>query len=931
MSIQLSVYPQNYDGILNPIAAPQTEFIPNTNIVFPYDMVSSVTTMGNPVILDAFSVNPPSTNGWLSFTTDFDGIPYQVTANNHILLSSGQCQGGTSPFTTSAGAYYALSNLTVGIAYFFTADIIDEYDGTGTITISIWNGNTNITSVDYTNTLGALSLSWTAQSVNDVVVISYVNVNIATCDASKIDNVSVMNALAPPIPPTNFSSGEVICDLYEDEDLPLTLSVDEFKNVAEKVQSYSKAFNLPETKRNKRIFNQLFEITRSDDGIIFNAYRKTKCKLQQDGFTLFEGFLRLLDVSEKLGEVSYNVNLYSETIALADTLKELTIGDIGFNELTHEYNTSNIKKSWFNAGGGTGIPYTNPNTSGFRDDHATLKYPFVNWTNQMPISNGSNGPDGFPYLTGLGQAFRPFVQVKYLVDRIFQDSTFSYTSNFFNTADFEKLYMDFNWGGSREPNINIGQGTGENVATNGNYAATAPAWNTVWQDTETYTAATELGYDSSTQKFTATFDGQIFSGTYNGMFRATPATVGTNNQYMGIIKAQVSDVLGNDIGGGGYEDIYTWNNFASWFDYTVSFPFNVTLQTGQSIRFVFQKSTDCASLWQFYTNHPSVPWTVNMTTTITTGTASTSSASLKLRGELGQWEFLKGLITMFNLVTSPDENNPENILIEPYSDVFINNPNSVQHNWSDKVDATEMKLTPLTDLNAKTIFKFVEDEDDFPFRNYKTQVNQHLYGSKKYNAGPSFNILEGEDEIIAEPFAATIVKPLMAQFGAFNVPAIYNYNPSDGLSEAFDNAPRIMYNNEIKDSGITYRIPAQNGGAVEDQNYYLQFSHLTDVPTIVSVPPDPTTDTKDFHFGECQLLVGNATTYNLFNLYWLPYYKELYNPNTRTMTIKVNLTPADINTFKFSDTVIIKNREFRVNKIDYKPNDLAKVEFILIP
>ena len=49
------------------------------------------------------------------------------------------------------------------------------------------------------------------------------------------------------------------------------------------------------------------------------------------------------------------------------------------------------------------------------------------------------------------------------------------------------------------------------------------------------------------------------------------------------------------------------------------------------------------------------------------------------------------------------------------------------------------------------------------------------------------------------------------------------------------------------------------------------------------------------------------------------------------MTLKVNLTPADINVFKMSDKVMIKNRVFRVNKIEYKPNDLAKVEFILIP
>ena len=49
------------------------------------------------------------------------------------------------------------------------------------------------------------------------------------------------------------------------------------------------------------------------------------------------------------------------------------------------------------------------------------------------------------------------------------------------------------------------------------------------------------------------------------------------------------------------------------------------------------------------------------------------------------------------------------------------------------------------------------------------------------------------------------------------------------------------------------------------------------------------------------------------------------------MTIKVNLSPADINTFQFNEKVMIKNRLYRVNKIDYKPRDLSTVEFILIP
>jgi hypothetical protein len=133
-------------------------------------------------------------------------------------------------------------------------------------------------------------------------------------------------------------------------------------------------------------------------------------------------------------------------------------------------------------------------------------------------------------------------------------------------------------------------------------------------------------------------------------------------------------------------------------------------------------------------------------------------------------------------------------------------------------------------------------------------------------------------------------------------------------------------------TSCTYYIPAQNGVSSENANAFLQFSHLTDIPTVVTNPP-VSTDTVDFHFGICQLIqpIGDATPNNLFNTYWLPYFNELYNPDTRTMTLKVNLTPGDINTFNFYDTVFIKNRLFRVNKIDYKPNELATVEFILIP
>ena len=299
--------------------------------------------------------------------------------------------------------------------------------------------------------------------------------------------------------------------MYEDEDLPLTLSVDNFKNVAEKVQSYSKAFNLPATKRNNKIFNQIFEITRSDDGAIFSPYKKSECVLKQDGFVLFKGYLRLLDVTDKDGEISYNVNLYSEVIALADYLKELSFRDLDFTELTHDYNLTNIQATWRWA---TGVSYTNPNTSGFRTS-SSVKYPFVDWNHQFIL-----GASGNPVLPNLESAFRPFINIKYIIERIFENTPFTFTSNFFDTTDFEKLYMDFNWGSAEVPSVSAvnsfnGQWAKQisGVTSASVYAGTTFT-NLVLKNTPTNNVPPN--YDLATNIITATTDGEQYniSGGY---------------------------------------------------------------------------------------------------------------------------------------------------------------------------------------------------------------------------------------------------------------------------------------------------------------------------------------------------------------------------------------------------------------------------------
>jgi hypothetical protein len=890
MSVQLIVYPQSFEGIPNAISVNSPQMVAN-----PIDF--SAVTAANSVSLGSVANLPQAAINAIQPTI----VPNTWT---YGWAAGGSATNGSTtgiPIYPYSALLQNLGNLVVNGVY--DLDISWSIYSGSAVGISIFNG-TILTNQIFVPSATLVSTQFTAQSINGTtIVISYTTQS----GGEVIQSVQANFATVQPSGAIqNLEHGQVICDLYEDEDIPLSLSVDDFKNVAEKVQSYSKAFNLPATKRNNRIFDNIFEITRSDDGVIFNPYKKTQCVLKQDGFILFEGYLRMLDVTEKEGEISYNVNLYSEVVALADVLGDRTFSDLDFTELEHDYNYSEIRNTWVNNN-----IFVNPSTSGFRSSN-TVKYPFVSWNQQYGYTSA-----GMPKLPNLESSFRPFINIKYLIDRIFQATPFTYESEFFDTDDFKKLYMDFNWGSDNAPVV-------FNTSASGDWdswQSISTSWTTIEFPINTFSNMPELPY--SLGVFTATYDNQMFSVSTQMVFDWWSSANSTLN-----VEWVVTD-------GSGVETIY----FASGNQYNNNVPYIY-----QASFFGFLQTGDTLHCRAIETGSNMVLEDDPLQfMNITTSSSETTNETLldTLRGELGQWDFLKGILTMFNLVTLVDEENSDNILIEPYSDVFIPTATGgttladrgVEHDWTEKIDVSEMKLTPLTDLNKKTIFKFVEDDDDYSFNQYKNQVGGHLYGSKKYNAGDEFNILFGEDEIVAEPFAATVVKPLMPEFSDLITPAIYSYSPNDDTSEGFDNSPRIMYNNGVVTmASTTYSVPAQNGVAGDaSEDEFLQFSHLSDVPTILATPS--VAGSSDFHFGECQLMpgVGSPVPNNLFNLYWLPYYSELYNPNTRIMTIKVNLSPADINTFKFNDTVYIKNRVFRVNKIDYKPNDLATVEFILTP
>mgnify|MGYP003625713553 FL=1 len=914
MSIQLIVFPQYFDGQYSTISTNTDEFIVDGNS---FNTIASAVTYNTSTVntfADIINNSPPTIiNTWKKFRSTNSGTPAFPT------VSSGALNLASASTQSITGVYQQISNLNVGAQYTVTMPITASVAG-GYVYIVTYNGTTfnsinvhpsSSTSITQTFTAGASILTF---------LVGYVNTSATTFS---IGSISVLPQGSTPS--VEIANGQAILDLYEDENLPLTLSIDDFKNAAEQVQSYSKAFTVPATKRNNKIFDNVFNITRTQDNITFNPYVKTKCELKQDGFILFEGYLRLIEMADKEGERSYTVNLYSDVIALADVLGDKTFSDLDFTELAHEYTKDNIKASW-----SSGVTYINSSTSGFRTSD-TVKYPFVDWNHQVSISSNtsSSGPTyGMPELASLNSAFRPWLNVKYLIDRIFEDTSFSYTSTFLNLPDINQLFMDFNWGSDNYPSL------GDTTTFLGRYATKAPlSMATVSANASTYTTM-KLGN-------TVSYTGISTPPNYNTSTGVITSTV-VNETYVISYSFEIESTISGAVG-----FKCRWNNDGNLIDEMPNFvtlvsssssvyagQFTIILPTiGDTLKPEFISSAGTSIRQKHSIGLGTFDYTGTSTVNFQTGvTTITSNTYLQtLRGQLGQWQYLKGIMTMFNLIAMPDKSNPNNIIIEPYNDIFISNSDSQQYDWTDKVDVTEIKLKPLTDLSAKTIFKYVEDEDDYSFAQYKKSAQGHLYGSKTIDATTTGNglptILSGTNEIIAEPFAATVVKPIDPAFLEIFTPAIYAYNSDDGTSEGFDNSPRICYDNGLVTlpNSVTYYVPPENGGSSENMTQYLQFSHFSIFPG--------TNSAADFNFGEAQLFLGAgfSPALNLYTAFWQPYFNELYDADTRIMTIKINLTAGEISSFQWYDTVFIQNREFRVNKIDYKPNELAIVELILIP
>ena len=660
-------------------------------------------------------------------------------------------------------------------------------------------------------------------------------------------------------------TGEFVLDLYKDEPIPFQFKIDDFTNVAEKSSSNSKSFEIPGTKNNNVFFNHIYEITSDSE---FNPHKKTKVIYKEDGFDIFVGYLQLNDIVIKNNNVSYEITLYSETINLKEELEKKTFRDLDLTELQHNYYASNIKNSF------TGnTSYTNASTSGFRTG-ASVKYPLIKWN------------DSSSYFSGLLTAFftsdlfRPFVNCKYLLERIISDAGFTFTSTFLSSTDFTKLYIDFN---ADAAPYNALQSFIVDTPSAQVYSAT---YTTI--DLDTIVDGVFLDgsdyYDLSSNQITALLDNTTISATIT--FTISNITPGANaNLSFRRLKN------GNQAGG-----INTYFNIQN--GDTISTTLGISgnnLDAGDTL----EVQVKCQSGTTFQISEGQIEWH------IISPTIDFNQIVNSYRGNINQWEYFKNFIDRFNLLVLGDEDNPNNLIIEPYND-YIDSGNTLD--WTSKIDDREIKYTPIDGLAKFIDYKLDEDSSD------AITINQDNPNDWKFNYNYEADIEiydKDKEEFKVKGFASTDVDYLGP---AIQLPIIMN---NDGTN--WNNKPRILY--DVGVQNLTGNNYLYFPGFLSYQQYLL-FLPVDEFPI--------TANTKSLDFGVVDYGLGSPVLFGLFNEYWAKYIDELYHKDTRIAKVKAYITAKDLNEFTFKDIIMIKNRKYRVKMIDYKADSLSILELITI-
>lgn len=222
-------------------------------------------------------------------------------------------------------------------------------------------------------------------------------------------------------------------DLFKDEDILLSNNVTGLFDIGVLPSDFTRQITIPGTKVNNAFFEHVYDIS-IESPFLFATNIKVPAYFDFDSIYLSQGYLQLNKVNVRANKFieSYEITIYGTLSSFGRDINRKFLTDLSsLSRYNHTASFDNITSSW--------------NGNLFNGD---IVYPMADYGSGYQYTNGNlelfGIDDQYGALTV--QNYKPAIRVKPVLDAIFNEAGYTYTSSFMNEPFLDDVYMVCNYG-----------------------------------------------------------------------------------------------------------------------------------------------------------------------------------------------------------------------------------------------------------------------------------------------------------------------------------------------------------------------------------------------------------------------------------------------------------------------------------------------------
>ena len=682
-------------------------------------------------------------------------------------------------------------------------------------------------------------------------------------------------------------------ELFDDESIQLTSSIQDVKDISKVFTDYSQSFNVPASKNNNKIFKHYYKSSIQNG---YDARFRSSASIELNHTPFRTGTIRLNKVKMKNNKpYSYDLTFFGSTVTLSDLLGEDKLNTLTYlDNYNHTWNDQNVADGF-----GSGIDL-NGDTDAIVYPLISPKYRFIYDSTtpapELPENTKNIGDPTYPSQTAgvHPEDLKPAIRLLHIIEAIedkYSEITFS--RDFFGDTDFTELYMWLH----REKGT-LFEDTNESTVIAGNFQV----------DSQTIDCSSE--YVNVFDKY-FTFTAQNFTNstvTCNAELTVTPDSA--QEYEIKVVDTNTGNVLYNETG------ITTTKVQTIVLDGAGLSTRSYNVQV-QIIKPAGSTLSNVDVAWETTTTktgYAVLPCTNVKNFSLTTPINLVSDIIITNQiPDMKIIDFITGIWKMFNLTAYVEDG----VIIVKSLDKFYDEtiPGNVnKHDVSKYIDVNESTIERVP-LYSEIEYKYV---DPVTFlSNEFNQRNASEFGSERYKVIYNEQYIDGTKYSVQLPFEKVIYERLQDLDDDVYTNSCYGYFVSED-QETIKGSPLIFYRvlqpqgtkplylKNFADTGYTSLANYVRASNVKaDQSQTLNFDQEND----------------EFN------LLYNAES--LFANYHSQYINSVFDYRNRILKIEGYLNLDILSNYKLNDRFIIGDKQYKINSISSELNSgKSQIELI---